>query len=91
MSTSMVGRTLLVMSPSLSHDERIELIVSIMYDWAVIMPIFVIWGVLPYGRYNTTSAVFSVNAQLAWALQVSLELTAFTKSLISTFINLYFF
>ncbi|CAK8684814.1 unnamed protein product [Clavelina lepadiformis] len=77
MADTVLWRSCLAFWPSLDEKRRVDLLASVMIDWACVAPLVIIGGLLPYGRYavkgNKTRS-FHINARLAWILQ---ELPAF--------------
>ena len=69
----MLGRSCMILSPTLDQKERIDLLAAAMIDWACLAPLFLVGGLLPYGRYSskTKTNMFCIDAKLGWVLQVS--------------------
>jgi len=72
MTDTIVARSFLLFWPKLEQKERVDLLASVMIDWACMAPFILVGGLLPYGRYSNggTGKVIYVKAKLGWILQV---------------------
>ena len=74
MADTIVGRTCLLLWPALDQKERVDLLASVMMDWAFLTPFVLVGGLLPYGRYsnNVKGKLLFATAKIGWILQVSI-------------------
>lgn len=72
MADTMLGRSCMILSPTLGEKERVELLATVMIDWACLAPLFLMGGLLPYGRYSSESKtrMLHIDAKMGWVLQV---------------------
>ena len=73
MTESILARSCLLLWPRLEQKERVDLLASVMIDWACVAPLILVGGLLPYGRYSgkNTGKIIYVKAKLGWILQVT--------------------
>ena len=66
----MLGRMCLIFWPELDEKKRVDLLATVMLDWALITPLVIMGGLLPYGRYTYRQKMVYVDSKIGWVLQV---------------------
>ncbi|XP_076809465.1 3-oxo-5-alpha-steroid 4-dehydrogenase 1-like [Clavelina lepadiformis] len=71
MTDTMLGRMCLIFWPELDEKKRVDLLATVMLDWALITPLVIMGGLLPYGRYTYRQKMVYVDSKIGWVLQES--------------------